>query len=415
MDLLHPPVPQPPGGDASAVEPARPWAHGPLSWEHAFGNNRWRKWLHRTGEAKYVGYRDAFATFLASRWEAAALAAGVGADAAVVDKVVVSMCAKMNEVWTEEERAAGKKAFQQAREKQKGKGKAKAEADDAALRIVSLQDEKMQWLQFVPESERKHGMRASELIEIALRHMPYSHPDRAKLVRDLEKTRLEQRVRKQWLEDPDVNKLLGKKAILPSMAAAAEARADLLAASDDSSDCAIAVGEAAFLRGVASGMDAENAGIMAAGAQKAWAQYAAAEKAAGRGKAKAAASDEGASDEGASDGAIAAGEEVCISYVATDLPHAERQHIFRHKYGFECACPVCRAGADAAALRQVFADTAARYSHRDLGTENKSHDEEEYEQQHLRPNQRLGLRVTWGADEIHTETSTGVFNGTLLE
>ena len=45
---------------------------------------------------------------------------------------------------------------------------------------------------------------------------------------------------------------------------------------------------------------------------------------------------------------IAAGEEVCISYVATDLPHAERQHIFRHKYGFECACPVCRAGADAA-------------------------------------------------------------------
>ena len=107
VDLLHPPVPQPPGGDASAVEPARPWAHGPLSWEHAFGNNRWRKWLHRTGEAKYVGYRDAFATFLASRWEAAALAAGVGADAAVVDKVVVSMCAKMNEVWTEEERAAG--------------------------------------------------------------------------------------------------------------------------------------------------------------------------------------------------------------------------------------------------------------------------------------------------------------------
>ena len=40
---------------------------------------------------------------------------------------------------------------------------------------------------------------------------------------------------------------------------------------------------------------------------------------------------------------------------------------------------VARAGTDAAALRQVFADTAARYSHRDLGSENKSHDEEEYE------------------------------------
>lgn len=42
---------------------------------------------------------------------------------------------------------------------------------------------------------------------------------------------------------------------------------------------------------------------------------------------------------------IAAGEEVCISYVATDLPHGERQHIFQHKYGFECQCPVCRADA----------------------------------------------------------------------
>ena len=42
---------------------------------------------------------------------------------------------------------------------------------------------------------------------------------------------------------------------------------------------------------------------------------------------------------------IAEGEEVCISYVATDLPHGERQHIFQHKYGFECECPVCRADA----------------------------------------------------------------------
>ena len=39
---------------------------------------------------------------------------------------------------------------------------------------------------------------------------------------------------------------------------------------------------------------------------------------------------------------IAAGEEVCISYVALDLPKEERQHIFQHKYGFECACPLCK-------------------------------------------------------------------------
>ena len=105
VDLLHPP---PPGCSAQeALAPARPWQQGPLSWEHAFRNNRWRKWLHRIGEAKYLGYRAAFASFLAERWQAAALAAGVAPGDARVDEVTVSMCAKLNPPWTDEEIAAG--------------------------------------------------------------------------------------------------------------------------------------------------------------------------------------------------------------------------------------------------------------------------------------------------------------------
>jgi len=41
---------------------------------------------------------------------------------------------------------------------------------------------------------------------------------------------------------------------------------------------------------------------------------------------------------------IAAGEELCISYVDLALSRGERQELLLHKYGFECRCPRCVRG-----------------------------------------------------------------------
>ena len=45
------------------------------------------------------------------------------------------------------------------------------------------------------------------------------------------------------------------------------------------------------------------------------------------------------------EGSLAAGDELCISYIDVDVDRKERQELLLHKYGFECTCPRCTRGA----------------------------------------------------------------------
>ena len=57
--------------------------------------------------------------------------------------------------------------------------------DPAQLRWIAEDDPGNEWMKLIPDHEKRHGLRASELIELGLKHMPSDHPDRARLIRDL--------------------------------------------------------------------------------------------------------------------------------------------------------------------------------------------------------------------------------------
>lgn len=57
--------------------------------------------------------------------------------------------------------------------------------------------------------------------------------------------------------------------------------------------------------------------------------------------------------------AIAAGDEVTITYLDSSLPVVERRARLQGSYGFQCTCPLCVAQAAATAPRRP-SDNAAR-------------------------------------------------------